>query len=303
MKTFPHLSLPPRAPQAWDPPFFIIPKYIPVPSPSGLGLRFVLNLLAWPPPSQIRLYLSICRPWCVSVFDCGRRGAEQAWWGHRRGSRGWEAGRGRRRCPRRSWLSRDSAPPGWRGRSRPEGIVHPPNRVFTGPSGNWAENDHEEQRQEREVSQNRTRPGGTVTQQDNWEWCLGTASGRYSYRKTSVPLTLLPVPVDFTDSLKGNCLFIRACLRALPLYLKVNTSPPQGCFRRYLQDQWQHYFYFLPSVFCKRNWYTDLNKMVVLRHANLTILTTCWLSYPHIVFLFVYLVCSPWSLNLLVVVW
>lgn len=34
-----------------------------------------------------------------------------------------------------------------------------PNRIFTGPSGSWAENDHEEQQQEKEVSQWGAGPG------------------------------------------------------------------------------------------------------------------------------------------------
>lgn len=66
----------------------------------------------------------------------------------------------------RSWPEQGLSPTDGGGRGRPEGIVHPPNRVFTGPSGSWAENDHEEQRQEKggEPGGNRTRPGGTVTQ-------------------------------------------------------------------------------------------------------------------------------------------
>ena len=42
-----------------------------------------------------------------------------------------------------------------------------PNRIFTGPSGSWAENDHEEQQQEKggEPVGSRTRPGGAETQQ------------------------------------------------------------------------------------------------------------------------------------------
>lgn len=34
-----------------------------------------------------------------------------------------------------------------------------PNRIFTGPSGSWAENDREEQQQEKEVSQWGAGPG------------------------------------------------------------------------------------------------------------------------------------------------